>query len=80
MQNIHNHACSRTLHVLHTRVVTSGGKHIGILILNKRTFKEILEFYNGILVFGQLRMLVELLGAGWSEVQQDVLVGLSMFP
>ena len=25
-----NHACSRTVHVLHTRVVTFGPKHVGI--------------------------------------------------
>ena len=37
LRNTHNHACSRTVHILHTRVVTFGGKYIGILMLNKWT-------------------------------------------
>ena len=38
IQHIHNYACSRTVYVLHTRVVTVGLKHVGILIMNKKDF------------------------------------------
>ena len=37
-QYTHNHTCNRTVYVLHSRVVTFGGKHVGIWMLNKRTF------------------------------------------
>ena len=40
-QHIHNHACSRIAYVLQTRVVTVGGKHVGILMINKK------DLYNG---------------------------------
>ena len=35
IQYTHNHACSGTVHVLHTRVVIFRGEHIGILMMNK---------------------------------------------
>ena len=41
-QYTYNHACSRTVYVLHTRVVTFLGKNVGILMLNKRTFTMVL--------------------------------------
>ena len=40
----------------------------------------IVERYNGIIVSGLHRMLVELPGVGWPKVLPDVLAGLSMLP
>ena len=40
----------------------------------------IVDNYNGIIVAGLCRMLVELPGAEWPEVLLDVIVGLYMLP
>ena len=41
-QYTHNHVCSRTVYVLHTRVVTFGGNQYWFQMLNKWTFTMVL--------------------------------------
>ena len=38
MQYTYNYACSRTVHTLHIRVVTFGGKQCWFFLMNKLTF------------------------------------------
>ena len=45
-QHTHNHACSRTVYVLHSRVVTLEGKQCWLLRSNKWTFTLIAQSCN----------------------------------